>query len=224
MTVDTTTPGQILIKGNLGTLEPGDQLVIDYSIQIAGISRPGVFTVFNMAAASATGTQATDKCSTTINAVQLNTQKCCTVNDNSVTYRIRITSVGLSPNVLVNLLDSLFIPSGVTVRFTGFSDCTATFANTQDIVPLGVDITGPVQILITCNSLLIPQSGSIHKHITFIFVSSSVVGAALIENSVQSVTPTNPDNQIFLGAGSLPVQANIGVQLSLICNNPCIEI
>lgn len=77
--------------------------------------------------------------------------------------------------------------------------------------------------MITCNSLLIPNSGSIHKHISFILVSSSVVGAALIENSIQSVTPANPDNQIFLGAGSLPVQANIGVQLSLLCNNPCTE-
>lgn len=39
----------------------------------------------------------------------------------------------------------------------------------------------------------------------FIFVSKSVVGAALIENSMQSVTPTNPDNQTFLCAGYIPV-------------------
>lgn len=222
LAVDTSVPGQIRISGNLGTLESGGQAVINYSIQIAGVLEPDVYTIFNMASASAAGTQTADSCSNTINAVLLDTQKCCIVDDtNTVTYRLKITSIGLSPDVLVDVIDNLSIPSGVVVQFTGFSGCTATFANTDVIVPLEVDITGPSQIRITCNSILIPNSGSVHRDIKFILVSSSVSGVVSIENTIQSVTPTNLSDQIFLGAGAIPIQVNIGVQLSLLCSNPC---
>jgi len=68
---------------------------------------------------------------------------------------------------------------------------------------------------------LVPQSGNIHKNITFTLISSSAPGAATIENAVETVTPTNPSNQIFLGAGTLPVQANMNVELSLVCTKEC---
>jgi hypothetical protein len=224
LSVDRSVPGQIRISGNLGTLPPGGQVVVQYSIQITGVSDPGTYTVSNTATAAAAGTQSSDSCSTTIKAAQVDTQKCCIIDSNNATYRLTITSVGLSPDVLVDVMDRLFIPGGVTVRFTGFSGCSAVFVDTGASVPLGTDITGPREIAITCNSILIPQSGSVHKDVTFVVVSSSVPGVVSITNTVESVTPTNPQDQIFLGAGNVPVQANIGVQLSLVCSNPCVGI
>ncbi len=221
LTVNVGPSGQITISGNLGTLAPGGQIVIRYTIQITGVSSPGSYTVTNLATAAATGTQAFSSCSTVINAVQLTTQKCCSIEGNAVTYRFIITSVGLSPDIKVDVSDNLFIPGGITVRCTNFSGCTATFANTEEQVPLNIDITGPRRIVITCKELLIPNSGSAHRDISFLIVSSTFVGLSLIENEVEAVTPTTPDAQIFLGAGALPVKADILVNLTLSCTNPC---
>ncbi len=221
LSVNTSSPGQIIISGNLGTIEAGGQVIINYTIQVTGVSRPGRFVIANIATASATGTQASANCSTNINAVQLTTEKCCNINGNAAIYRILISSVELSPDVTVDIVDNLFIPGGVTLRFTNFSDCHATFANTTEQVPLDIDITGPRRIQITCDNVLIPQSGSIHKEISFLLVSSSSVSISTIENEIDSVTPSVPENQIFLGAGALPVKADMNVELSIVCLNPC---
>ena len=225
LSADASLPGQIKINGNLGTIDSGGHIPINYTIQITGISAPGSYIVSNTANVSASGTQASATCLDTITAAEVDTQKCCTVTENNkVTYRFTISSIGLSPAVLVDIFDDLFIPGGVTLQFMSFGDCTATFANTGTPVPLATNITGPVRIRIICNSLLIPESGSVHKDIIFMLISSSSVGTAAIENSVEAVTPADPGSQIFLGAGNLPAQANMNVQLSLICTKPCSEI
>lgn len=221
LNVDTGTPGQIRISGNLGTILPGGQVIISYSIQITGVISPGSYIITNMAAATAAGTQAFANCSASLNAVQLSTDKCCSIDGNNAVYRVLVSSVGASPNVTVNIVDLFFIPGGVTIRFTTFGDCRAVFSDTGEHVPLGVDITGPRGIQIFCTNVLIPQNGSIHKEIGFILVSSSVPGISTIANQIQSVTPTNPGDQLFLGAGVLPERANINVELSLTCLNPC---
>lgn len=223
--VNTSTPGQILISGNFATITSGGQIPIDYTIQITGVTNPGSYVVANTAFVSAIGTQASASCSTTINAVQVDSQKCCIVSDlNKGTYRFTISNVGLSPDTLVDVLDNLFIPAGVTLQFTSFDGCTATFANTNIPVPLNTSITGPVTIRIVANSILVLQNGSAHKDITFILVSSSAVGISSIENTLESVTPTNPNSQIFLGAGSFPIKVNMDVELSLVCTKPCSDI
>jgi hypothetical protein len=220
--VSTSTPGQIIISGNLGTLEPSGQVIINYEIQITGISSPGSFLISNTAIVSAVGTQSSATCFTTVNAAQVDTNKCCVViNGNTGSYRITITSVGLSPDILVDVIDDLIVHDGLTVQFTNFSGCTATFASSCIPVPLNTNITGPQRIHIACNSLLIPNSGSIHKDITFILVSSTTVGITSIENTIASVTPTNPENQVFLGAGNIPQQVNMNVELRLECTKPC---
>lgn len=222
LTVNTGTPGQIIISGNLGTLVPGGQVIIDYTIQITGVSAPGSYIISNTASASAAGTQASANCFMTIDAVQVNAQKCCIVSDsNTGTYRVTIASVGSSPDTLVDVFDNLFIPGGITLQFTGFDGCIATFANTGTPVPLFTNITGPIRINISCNSLLVPASSTVHKNITFVLISSSSVGIAVIENAIETITPTIPDSQIFLGAGNLPLQVNMIVELSLQCTNPC---
>jgi len=174
-----------------------------------------------VASATAAGTQASASCSTSLNAVELSTVKCCSVAGNAAVYRVLISSVGESPDVAVDIVDHFFIPGGITLRFTGFSGCSAVFSDTGEHVPLGVDITGPRSIRIVCNNVLVPQNGTIHKDIGFVLVSSSVVGITTIVNEVDSVAPTNPENQLFLGAGVLPVIAGINIELSLNCLNPC---
>jgi len=219
--VDTGTSGLIRISGNLGTIEAGGQVVIHYAIQIVGVTRPGSYTVVNMAMATAVGTQSTATCSTTINAVQLSTDKFCTIEGDMAVYKVLVSNADLSPDVRVDIVDSLFIPGGVTVRFTSFSDCRAIFSNTEEHVPLDVDITGPRGIRILCNDVLVPADGTIHKDIRFLLVSSSIVGLTTIVNQVESVTPTIPENQVFLGAGTFPVTARINVELSIVCLKPC---
>lgn len=221
LTVNTATPGLIRISGNLGTIDAGGQVVINYTVQIVGITGPGSYTIVNMAMATAAGTESTATCSTTLNAVQLDTDKCCTIDGNAAVYRVLVSNADLSPAVTVDIVDNFFIPGGVTVRFTSFSDCRAVFTNTQEHVPLDVDITGPRGIRILCNDVLIPQNGTVHKDIRFLLISSSIVGLTSIVNQVESITPTIPENQIFLGAGTLPVSARINVELSMTCLNPC---
>lgn len=222
LTVDTSTPGLIKISGNLGTINPGGQVVITYSIPIEGVSEPGTYLVSNTATAVAEGTQSTATCLLSLKVVKLNTDKCCLITDtNKGVFTFTITSLGSSPDILVNVFDNIFIPGGVTIQFTSFDGCIATFAGTTDLVPLNVDIVGPKRISVNCNNLLVPQGSNSHKNIAFTLVSSSASGTALIENAVESVTPVNPTDQIFLGAGTLPAQADIGVQLTMICNKPC---
>ncbi|MDF2537532.1 MAG: hypothetical protein K0S76_553 [Herbinix sp.] len=221
LTVNTSPAGQIFISGNLSTIEAGGGIIINYTIQITGVTAPGNYVVTNIATASALNTQDSANCSTHLNVVQLVTVKCCVIEGNKAMYRFTISSVDLSPNVTIDIVDNLFIPGGITVRFTSFGDCVATFANTEEQVPLDIDITGPLRILITCNNVLVPQSGSIHKDVSFLLISSSFVGVSIIENEVESVTPTVSENQLFLGAGALPVKAFMNVELSIECTNPC---
>jgi uncharacterized repeat protein (TIGR01451 family) len=222
LSVDTSVPGQIKISGNLGTINQGGQVNITYTIPIAAVSQPGSYIVSNTALASATGTQTTATCSANIKVVQLATDKCCLITDgNKGNFRFTITSVGLSPDIMVNVFDDIFIPGGITIKFTSFDGCVATFANTTDPVPLNTDIVGPKRIRIDCNNLLIPAGNDAHKNITFMLVCSSAVGTAAIENAVESVTPVNPAGQVFLGAGTLPAQANIQVLLNMNCTKPC---
>jgi hypothetical protein len=199
----------------------GGEIAINYTIQVSGVDAPGSYLISNIATVSASSTQASANCSSTLNVVQLATDKCCVIDGNTAMYRFTVSSVALSPSITVDIIDDLFIPGGITVRFTSFGDCQATFANTTEQVPLNIDITGPRRILITCNNVFVPQSGSIHKDISFLLVSSSFVGISTIENEVESVTPTVPENQLFLGAGSLPVKANMNVELSIECTRPC---
>lgn len=220
--VDTSTPGLIRISGNLGTLNPGAVVNITYTIPIIAISEPGRYLITNTAIATATGTQATATCSANIKAVRLDTQKCCVVTDtNKGAFRISVSSIGLSPDIAVDISDEIFIPAGINIQFNSFDGCTATFADTGTPVPLNINIAGPRRISIFCSNLSIPTGNIVQKNIAFTLISSSVPGTTNIENSLLSVTPTHPEEQVFLGAGTLPARADIQVQLSMSCLKPC---
>lgn len=220
--VNTLVPGEIIISGNLGNIDPSQVVKIDYTIPITAIEIPGVYIISNNAKASASETEATATCSTALNAVQLNTNNCCQLTDSNVgEFQITLSSIGQSPDTVVKIVDNIFIPGGVTLRFNSFDGCIATFANTDEIVPINTDLVGPLRISVTCNDLAIPSSGLIRKSIKFTVVSTSVFRQIAIQNSIESVTPTFPDRQIFLGAGSFPIEADVTVEASLGCTKPC---
>lgn len=220
LSVNTIVPGQVTISGNLGTINPGGEVLISYSIPITGISSPGRYIIANMAMAAAAGTEARDSCSITLDVVQLNRKKCCNVtNGNRITFTVTLSSVGNSPDTVVSVVDTLVIPPGVTVQFNDFGGCTATFTNSGNPVPINTNVTGPTEITISCNNVAV--SGMAVRNIILTVVSSTAIGNAIIANTVDSVTPVNPGQQVFLGAGNLPVEADVQVQLGVSCLKPC---
>ncbi|MBL4933480.1 hypothetical protein [Clostridium paridis] len=222
LVVDRSTVGQVKISGNLGTINPGAFVDVTYTIPINNFSQPGIYTINNTALATALNTSSSDSTELTINVAEVSTIKCCIVSDrNHVDFRILLLAVPPSPSVLVDFKDGLFIPAGITVQFTDFSGCNASFVPSGNPVPLDTNITGPANILVTCTELNVPSDGAVARHVRMRIISDSVVGTSTISNSITDVTPTNPGAQIFLGAGTLPATAEVQVNLSLDCLNPC---
>jgi hypothetical protein len=213
--------GQVTISGDLGTINPGGQVIITYEVHISA-SAPGTYIIENNAIASATGTESTDSCNLVLEVVRLNSAKCCQVSENGdIVYVIHITNMSGSPSTVVDIVDSMVIPSGVVVQFTSFSDCMAVFADTMLPVPLNTNVSGPATIIITCPNTSIPTSTISQKLISLRVVSSSVAGTTVIPNTLQEVNLANPNEQMYLGAGELPTSALVQVTLSFNCTRPC---
>ncbi|MCT4619347.1 MAG: hypothetical protein N4A62_08140 [Marinisporobacter sp.] len=214
--------GEIRISGEIGPLEPGEEKIITYEIPIAGISSPGQYVINNLATVTGDNTEASDTATNILDVVQLEADKCCQLlEDGTANFKITITNIGDSPGTQVSILDDLVIPTGVTVRFLDFAGCKAVFARTGELVPVNTNISGNADIRITCDKMEIPKGASAQKIMKFKLVSSAVAGITSIKNELERVDPTNPDTQIYLGTGVLPVEANIRVILSMECTRPC---
>ncbi|PKM94012.1 MAG: hypothetical protein CVU84_11115 [Firmicutes bacterium HGW-Firmicutes-1] len=213
--------GQIIISGNLNTINPGDQVIVTYKITLIATTA-GTFMIDNMVMVSALGTEAADLCTVMLEVVQLQSSKCCSVTEEgSIVYVIQIANLGNSPDTTVNITDSIVVPPGVTVQFNDFESCLAVFGETSTPVPLNTNILGPAMIMITCPNTIIPSSSIAQKMITLTVISSAVTGTTIIANTLQEVTLVNPNEQIFLGAGNLPITALAQVTLSFGCLQPC---
>lgn len=222
LSVDTTTPGFVKISGNLGTIAPGGIVPITYSIPIAAVTEPGEYLITNTANASASGTQSSATCTTNLDVVKLTAAKCCSgTTGNRVVFTLTIGSVSPSPSVIVNILDHLTIPTGVTVQFADFAGCSAVFSGTVTPVPTNTPITGPVEIDIHCGNVLVPSGGVYVKVGTLFVLGSTVVGSSSIVNTITDVVPVDPSAQVFLGVSPIPVSAQINVDLSVVCQSPC---
>lgn len=221
LSINATIPGEVIISGNLGTINPGQTISVIYTIPIVSITTPRIYTVNNTVKVLSTGTESSNSCSAEFDAVQLDVKKCCNIDENKGSFTVTISSVGQSPNTTVNVIDNFVIPSGIILQFNSFGGFTATFTSSEESVPLNTNIIGPVNITLTANNLQIPAGGSINKTVSFSTVSSSLVGIATIENTVNSIVLTEPNSQIFLGTEHLPVKSAIDVTLSLACRQPC---
>ncbi|MBC7959286.1 MAG: hypothetical protein H7X94_05425, partial [Vallitaleaceae bacterium] len=129
--------------------------------------------------------------------------------------------LGSSPDTTVKITDSIVIPPGVTVQFNDYESCLAVFGNTATPVPLNTNILGPAMIMITCPNTFIPSNSIAQKVITLTVISSAVVGTTVIPNTLQEVNLVNPNEQILLGVGNLPISAIVQVTLSFGCSQPC---
>lgn len=225
LNVDTSIPGRIIISGNLGDINSGGVVNISYSIPITSIETAGKFVISNTAKVFATGTDDTATCFANLEVVRLDTRKCCKItNFNQAEFVVTILSQEQSPTTTVNMIDYLFIPSGVTLQFNSFDECVATYANTGELVPLNKDITGPQEIKIICNGITVSSGGIVQRIVKMTFISSSAFNGTIIRNEVESVSPTLPNRQIFLGTGVFPVGAGINVRVNINCENPCINL
>jgi choice-of-anchor A domain-containing protein/uncharacterized repeat protein (TIGR01451 family) len=221
LTVDTSTPATVKISGNLGTIDPGGVAPITYTISITNVTVPGSYVSTNTATASATGTQASASCSNSLAVVKIALAKCCSISGSQFAFTVSASSVGLSPSVLINGSDTMVIPAGVTIQVMQFTGFTAVYSGTSIPIPVNTNITGPVSIDFTITNVLIPAGGSVQQSVGNLLVSSAVVGTSPVLNTITSVAPVNPGNQVFLGASPLPVSATINVTLGMACSNPC---
>lgn len=220
--IDTLLSGEVIISGSLGDIDPSQVKNISYRIPITSIKVPGSYVISNTAQVSANETSATATCSTTLNAVQINTTNCCQLTEPAAgEFQVTLSSIGQSPSAVVDIVSNIFIPGGVTLKFTSIDGCVATFANSDETVPVNTDLVGPLRINITCDNISIPSGGFIRKSIGFTVVSISVFHQVSIQNTVESVTPTSPDKQIFLSSGIFPIEANVTVETTLGCTKPC---
>lgn len=221
LNIDTSIPGEVITSGNLGLIEPGGKITITYQIPIAGVTAPGLYIINNTATASATGTSDSASNIANLRVVKLRADKCCSIDNNTGIYTLTISSIGDSPDILVDLFDNMIVPAGVTVKFLELSGCEGFFTGTQNPIPTNTNITGPADFTLICKNALVPSGGSYVKIGRYELVSSSVVGTSTIQNTITDIIPVNPEGQILLSTENLPVSANIEVQLTQICINPC---
>lgn len=224
LSVSTATPGQIIITGNIGPIDPGNTVAISYKIPIAAVTEPGKYVISNTANVSGLNTQASASCITNLNVVRLSANKCCTIDGDGASYTLTLTSVGNSPDIVVDLYDRMTVPSGITVKFLNLSGCEGYYAGTSTPVPTNTPIPGPAAFDFICRNALVPAGGSYTKIGSYVLLSSSVVGTSTIGNSIINVVPVDETAQIFLGTANLPATALIDVVLSQVCNNPCSAI
>lgn len=222
LSVDTSTPGQVRISGNLGTISPGGRVTVSYSIPIISVSSPGSYFIANMAKAVASGTESSSACGTSLDVIKLKAGKCCSTNGEIGTFTLTITSVGNSPNVSIDIFDRMRIPAGIVVQFSAFNGFEAYYADTLNPIPLNVDLEGPFGIDLIYRSALVPAGGSFIKSLSYKLVKSSVVGKTLIANAITGIKPLNLINTIYEGTDNLPADASIAVELSQSSNTPCL--
>ncbi len=221
LSINTGIPGEIIISGNLGNIDPGGQVLISYVIPITAVSEPGRYLINNNATVSAAETSDTASCLTTLDVVQLRASKCCSIDGETGTYTLTVTSVGNSPDIVVNLFDFMQIPAGITIIFLSLSGCEGFLSGTTTPIPTNTPITGPQGFDFICRNALIPAGGSFVKIGSYVLVSSSVVGTTTIRNTITDVVPVDPAGQIFLGVSGIPATADIEITLSQVCNTPC---
>lgn len=223
LNVDTTTPGLIIISGNLGSLSPGDAIPITYTIPITNISSPGTYLISNTATVeSEEGIEASDSCSLEVEAVRLMGEKCCvSTGSGTFNFRISVNNMVNSPETLVTIEDTFILPPGVTIQFTSFDGCTAVFSDDLTPVPINTNITNRT-IIITCENLTVPQGGSVTKNIGIKLISTTAFNTPInITNILTDIVFLNTDEQVLLGIDNIPTSANIEVIGTAECLDPC---
>ncbi|KGX94039.1 hypothetical protein N781_00090 [Pontibacillus halophilus JSM 076056 = DSM 19796] len=221
--VDRATSGEIRVFGQLGTLNPGQHVVFNITAPISSIKSAGSISFNNRLEAVAEETQGSDNCVLNVPAVRLRGSKCCRIeSSNLIRYEITLSSIGNSPGTLVNTEDKLAIPEGVRFQIVEFDNCELFFGNSEQPVPLNTPLEGAETLTTRCDNVPVPQFGSLTGSITIEVLSADFGEVSrIIRNTLNSVVPSVPDNQVYLGAENIPVSVDTVLETQLVCQNPC---
>ena len=213
--------GQISVEGELGQLNPGQLAPITFSLPIEGISAPGEYVLNCTGEVRNDTSAATVVSNPSIGAVSLSADNCSRIDSlNLGVFSLKISSAGDSPASVAAFFDQINLPFGVTVQFTDFDGCTATFAKNLSPVPLNTNVTGPMTINLACSSVKVPARGTAQKNITFVVLSTAIFGSLTITNTLREVSLAEPSRQVFLGAGPLPLAAYINITAGASSHRP----
>ncbi len=213
--------GQIIVDGELGSLNPGQQVPITYGIPINGIPAPGEYVLNGTTEVWNDASTATAVSGPVIGAVGLSVDNCSRIDNlNLGVFSLKISSAENSPPCTATFFAQINLPFGVTVQFTDFDGCTAAFAKNTSTVPLNTNVTGPMTINLACSSVKVPAQGTAQKNITLLVVSTLIFGSLTITNTLREVSLTEPSRHVFLGAGPLPVSSSINVTAGVSSHRP----
>lgn len=216
--VDTSTPGTVRLTGNIPNLNPGENFVLSYNIPITSISTPDTYSFTSNATVTSNDINASVSDDLLLEAVSFTDNILCSTNTSGEgVFTIALESIQNSPEseIIVNSL--MTIPSGITVRFTDFSNCTAVFSGTENPVPLNMDITDSI-IAIRCDVVISPRSTTnipIRYTITRSMVSGSQLN--LISYEFDSLTLANPSTQVLLNATPIPDSNGVEIGIEAEC-------
>lgn len=219
--------GDVVISGDIGTLSPGAQFAATYVLVLepAADAVPGTYIVKNATPTNSNTAITSDTSSYTTQIVQLSGKNCCEIsNGNHVIFRTTISTVGSSPAANVNYVDTIAIPSGITVNFTNFDGCTAALSN-GTTVAYPCTLTGPETVTISCSDLPVPGEGKSTTKVVELDVTSTSTfncdNTPLIVNMLQQATTVNTSTQIYLQPVGIPSISSVRVLGCVTCNNPC---
>lgn len=223
LSVNTSIPGQIVISGNLGTINPSQNIPITYDIDIASFTQPGEFAFADSAIVVSGAQEQSASCNLMIKAAKLKGDKCCIVDGSNVTFRIAVENLSTVP-ILTDFQDKLTIPEGLTVQFLDFDGCTVTFESTGLPVNLFTDIVGPESILIeNCGDAILGPSTTLLKNILLDVKSISLIpNTLLLSNTLREVKLCEEEVALLLPVENVPVTANTEINANIICTKPCI--
>lgn len=222
LSVNISTPDEIIITGSLGTINPSQTIPIKYDIEVENYSSPGSFTFANMASVTSGSQVQTAKCNTNVKVIKLRGDKCCIIEGDNVIFRFSIANQQGSPATEFNYRDRMTIPDDLTVKFLDFDGCTAIYEDTGDPVIPNTDVVGPRAIIVFCNNIPLGPSTALIKNIRLQVVDvTKIPGAVGISNTLREVTLSNPDQELLLPLENVPVTAEVDVTTKIECKNPC---
>jgi len=216
--VKSITPGIITVFGNLGTINPGESMPVNYTMPVLSIAWPNEYIIANAVTLTSEELTLLDTSNLVLDAVQLFANKCyIAAKGNAGTFKMTVSNVGLSPQTRISLNGQIIIPADLVVNFTDFDGCTAQLQDGSTI-PLTVNVTNAA-INISCSSALVPSGGSLQKNIQFMLVStSSFQSHAMITGKLQQVDFLNNASQVFLGISNIPTSASVDIISAVTCN------
>lgn len=222
LNVDQSTAGMIIITGTFEELAIGSSIEVTYEIPITAINSPGSYTITNVAIARSGDIQGANQCENQIDAVRLNTDLCCILAEDEETLSIRISNPSPSPATAINYNALLVVSPNVFVEFSGFGNCTATFADDGEPVPLGTFINDR-RINLTCQSNL-PTGVTTNSNITFFVAGTTnfTATAGFLTLTLNSVTLQNPDTQL-LTVNTVPSNATLSIVGNISCDTNILE-